>query len=115
MNQSIETYRQYALPIRHTIAQNLPYKVSVQSLDLLQSLLVQSLLVQSLLVQSIRTKHYGILFTSNIEFLAISLHNMLKSILASLSLFTPIAVAKYDAHDGFLELYILRFWHSMLQ
>ena len=110
MNQSIETYRQYALPIRHTIAQNLPYKVSVQSLDLLQSLLVQSLLVQS-----IRTKHYGILFTSNIEFLAISLHNMLKSILASLSLFTPIAVAKYDAHDGFLELYILRLWHSMLQ
>ena len=64
MNQSIETYRQYALPIRHTIAQNLPYKVSVQSL------LLQSLLVQSLLVQSIRTKHYGILFASNIEFLA---------------------------------------------
>ena len=31
MNQSIETYRRYALPVRHTIAQNLPYKVSVQS------------------------------------------------------------------------------------
>ena len=86
MNQSIETYRQYALPVKHTIAQNLPYKVSVQSL-LLQSLLVQSLLVQSILVQSIRTKHYGILFASNIEFLAISLHNMLQSVLASLSLF----------------------------
>ena len=51
------------------------------------SLLVRSLLVQSLLVQSICTKHYGILFASNIEFLAISLHNMLQSVLASLSLF----------------------------
>ena len=91
MNQSIETYTQYPLPVSHTIAQNLQHKV--QSSLSWFALSWFSLSVQNTMASFLHP-------TSN----SLPSHNMLKSVLASLSFHSDYCYKLWSAR-----------WLSVLQ